>query len=153
MGSLASLVSSTCAQLVLLVTLLALCFFRSRQAQVLGISAGMEQKDSSIRALVVIPSSGMCKAGFTGDCAPRAISLPSCCPAQMLGIIAGMEQTDSFVATWCSSSRSSTFPSRRRGRFPQSFSSGVWIRWPTMKSLLDTPVESPMSATPGCRGR
>ena len=44
-GSLASLVSSTCAQLVVLVTLLALCFLRSRQAQMLDIMAGMFQKD------------------------------------------------------------------------------------------------------------
>ena len=39
-GSLASQVSSTCAQLVLLVTLLALCFLRSHQAQRLDIMAG-----------------------------------------------------------------------------------------------------------------
>ena len=41
------------------------------------IVAVQDQKDSSIRALVVIPGSGMCKAGFTGDLAPRAVfSLP-----------------------------------------------------------------------------
>ena len=40
-GSLALLVSSTCAQLVLLVKLLALCFLRSRQAQMCVIMAGM----------------------------------------------------------------------------------------------------------------
>ena len=39
------------------------------------IMAVMDQKDSSIRALVVIPGSGMCRAGFTGDLAPRTVFL------------------------------------------------------------------------------
>ena len=38
------------------------------------IMADMDQKDSTLRALVVIPGSGMCTAGFTGYAAPRAVS-------------------------------------------------------------------------------
>ena len=58
---------------------------------------------------VVNHSSGMCKVGFPGDFAPRAVFFPSCRLAQLLGIIAGMEQLDSYAAilwpAWCSWSR------------------------------------------------
>ena len=84
---------------LLVTTHLALYSFSCRQAQTLGISAGMEQRDSSVRARRH-PGIGLCIACFTGDFAPRAIYLLSCCPAQMLSIFAGMDQTDSSVAKW-----------------------------------------------------
>ena len=82
-GSLASQVSSTCAQLVLLVTLLALCFLRSRQAQMLDIMAGMFQKDLLVGYLLVTTH--------------LALYSFSCRQAQMLGISACMEQKDSSI--------------------------------------------------------
>ena len=61
----------------------------------------MDQGDSSLRALVVIPGSGMCTAGFTGYAALRAVSFVAVRP-QMLGILAGMEQIDSYaVGRFC----------------------------------------------------
>ena len=71
--------------------------------------------------------------------APRAISLLSCCLAQMLGIIADMDQTDSYVATWRSSSRSSTFPSRHRGGFPRSRPTTEIPQW-RVDTVVDFPV-------------
>ena len=77
----------------------------------------VDSRPRSLSALAV----ACAKLGFSDDFAPRAICLLSCCLALMLGIIADMDQTDSCVAAWCSSSRSSTFPSRHRCSFPWSF--------------------------------
>ena len=52
--------------LVLLVTLLALCCLRCRQAQMIGIMAGMAQKDS-------YAATQLCLAGFAGDDTARAV--------------------------------------------------------------------------------
>ena len=90
-------------------------------------------------ALVVSIGSCMCKAGFSDDFAPRAICLLSCCLAQMLGIIADMDQTDSYVATRCSSSRSSTFPSRHRGGSPRSCRTTEIHQW-RVDTVVDFPV-------------
>ena len=104
--------------------------FPVARPKMLCILAGMDQKDSSIRALVVIPGSGMCKAGFTGDFEPRVVSLSFLLSGPDARYHCGMDQTDSYVDgpdciklrkfRSCSSLRSSTFPSRRRGRFPRS---------------------------------
>ena len=125
----------------------------------LCIMAAMDQKDSTLRALVVIPRSGLCKAGFTGDPAPRAvfISFLSSGPdARHPGRYGPERQT----VTWrdygrhgahgpdciklrkfrsCSSSRSSTFPSWRRGRFPRSCRTTEFPQW-RVDSVVDVPV-------------
>ena len=66
-----------CTRLLLLVFHLALCSFSCRQAKVLGISAGMEQKDSYVAYLwprsLSFQGSGMCVAGFPGDDLARCV--------------------------------------------------------------------------------
>ena len=62
------------------------------------ILSDMDQEDSSLRALVVIPGRGMCTAGFTGYAAPRAVFLPVVLRPQMLVITAGMDQKECYVS-------------------------------------------------------
>ena len=56
--------------------------------------------DSRPALPVVIPGSGMCKADFTGDFAPRDVFLPVVKP-KMRCIMAIFDQKDSFLAVAC----------------------------------------------------
>ena len=49
-------------------------------------------------ALVVIPGSGMCTAGFTGYAAPRAVFLLVGVRPQMLVLAAGMDEKECHVS-------------------------------------------------------
>ena len=95
----------------------------------------VDSRPRSLSALAV----ACAKLGFSDDFAPRAFCLLSCCLAQMFGIIADMDQTDSCVATWCSSARSSTFPSRHRAGFPRSCRTTEVPQW-----RVDTVVAFPV---------
>ena len=53
--------------------------------------------DDEVAALVVDNGSGMCKAGFAGDDAPRAVFPSIVGRPKMPGITEGMDQTDSYV--------------------------------------------------------
>jgi actin beta/gamma 1 len=53
--------------------------------------------DDEIQALVVDNGSGMCKAGFAGDDAPRAVFPSIVGRPKMPGIMVGMDQKDSYV--------------------------------------------------------
>jgi len=53
--------------------------------------------DEEIAALVVDNGSGMCKAGFAGDDAPRAVFPSIVGRPKMPGIMVGMDQKDSYV--------------------------------------------------------
>ena len=65
--------------------------------RMLRIMASMDQKDSTLRALIVDSSSGTCRAGFAWYCASRCF--PFCTwQSQMLRIVAGMNQKDSSEA-------------------------------------------------------
>ena len=50
--------------------------------------------DVEVAALVVDNGSGMCKAGFAGDDAPRAVFPSLVGRAKMPGIMVGMDQKD-----------------------------------------------------------
>jgi len=72
----------------------------------------LEMCDDEVQALVVDNGSGMCKAGFAGDDAPRAVFPSIVGRPRHKGVMVGMGQKDAYVATGHSpsvvSSRSST---------------------------------------------
>jgi actin-related protein len=53
--------------------------------------------DEDVAALVVDNGSGMCKAGFAGDDAPRSVFPSLIGRARQPGIMVGMEQRDAYV--------------------------------------------------------
>ena len=53
--------------------------------------------EEEVAALVVDNGSGMCKAGFAGDDAPRAVFPSIVGRPKMPGIMVGMDQKDSYV--------------------------------------------------------
>jgi actin-related protein len=57
----------------------------------------MGDVSEEIQALVVDNGSGMCKAGFAGDDAPRAVFQSIVGRPKHPGIMVGMDQKDSYV--------------------------------------------------------
>ena len=68
------------------------------RTQLQGIMDGMDQNDSTHRALVLDSGSGICQAGFA--CFPRAVFLYVVVRPKMLRIMAGMDQRDSYAVRW-----------------------------------------------------
>ena len=53
--------------------------------------------DDDVAALVVDNGSGMCKAGFAGDDAPRSFFKTCVGRPKVPGIMVGLDQRDSYV--------------------------------------------------------
>merc|ERR1711957_556866 len=66
---------------------------------------GTKMADEEVAALVVDNGSGMCKAGFAGDDAPRAVFPSIVGRPKMPGIMVGMDQKDSYVGDEAQSKR------------------------------------------------
>merc|ERR1712070_109203 len=65
----------------------------------------MGMGEEEVAALVVDNGSGMCKAGFAGDDAPRAVFPSIVGRPKMPGIMVGMDQKDSYVGDEAQSER------------------------------------------------
>jgi len=64
-----------------------------------------EEGEDDVAAMVVDNGSGMCKAGFAGDDAPRAVFPSIVGRPKMPGIMVGMDQKDSYVGDEAQSKR------------------------------------------------
>jgi len=65
----------------------------------------MDEDDEEVQALVVDNGSGMCKAGFAGDDAPRAVFPSIVGRPKHPGIMVGMDQKDAYVGDEAQSKR------------------------------------------------
>ena len=70
--------------------------------------------DDDVAALVVDNGSGMCKAGFAGDDASRAVFPSIVGRPRHQGVMVGMRRKDSYVDRNFSSKRCPTTPRRPR---------------------------------------
>merc|ERR1712151_612316 len=79
---------------------------RLRQASLLELGFhSLAMAEEEVAALVVDNGSGMCKAGFAGDDAPRAVFPSIVGRPKMPGIMVGMDQKDSYVGDEAQSKR------------------------------------------------
>ena len=61
------------------------------------VSKGFKMYNDNVASLVMDNGSGMCKAGFAGDCAPQAAFQSIVGRPHHQGVMVGMGQKDSYV--------------------------------------------------------